>query len=152
MNTATVMQIETTFLSFYEQIKPAIEIKTDEEYQYALDLLEQLMNKAEDREGEPLLHLIDIVADAIEEYENNLESVKAFLQRVDSVDPGVSTLRHLIDQYGLTYSDLKNEIGSKSLVSQILSGSKSLTKTHIEKLSQRFGLSPQLFFREIAQQ
>jgi HTH-type transcriptional regulator / antitoxin HigA len=146
MNTATVMQIETTFLAFYEKIQPALEIKTDEDHQYALDVLEQLMNKAEDREGEPLLHLIDIVADAIEEYEDNLESIKEFIQRADSVDPGVSTLRHLIDQYGLTYSDLKNEIGSKSLVSQILSGSKSLTKAHITKLSQRFGVSPQLFF------
>jgi HTH-type transcriptional regulator/antitoxin HigA len=146
MNTATVMQIEDSFLSFFEQSHRAIEIKEKDDYQFALDLLEQLMTKAEDREGEPLLHLIDIVSDAIETYEDNLESVSRYVREIDSVDPGVSTLRVLIDQYGLIYSGLKNEIGSKSLVSQILSGQKSLTKTHITKLSKRFNLNPQLFF------
>lgn len=146
MNTATVTKIENSFLSFYENIQRAIEINTDEDYHYALELLEQLMTNAEDREGEPLLHLIDIVADAIEQYEDGLENIKLYNQETDSIDPGVSTLRVLIDQHGLTYLDLKDEIGSKSLVSQILSGSKSLTKTHIANLSQRFNISPQLFF------
>ncbi|MCP3930785.1 MAG: helix-turn-helix domain-containing protein [Bacteroidetes bacterium] len=146
MNTATVTQIENSFLSFYENIQRVIEIDTDDDYQYALELLEQLMTKAEDREGEPLLHLMDIVADAIEQYEDRLESIKRYNRETDSIDPSVSTLRVLIDQYGLTYSDLKHEIGSKSLISQILSGAKNLTKTHIAKLSQRFNISPQLFF------
>lgn len=146
MNTATVTKIANSFLSFYENIQHAIEINTDEDYHYALELLEQLMTNAEDREGEPLLHLIDIVADAIEKYEDGLENIKLYNQETDSIDPGVSTLRVLIDQYGLTYLDLKDEIGSKSLVSQILSGSKSLTKTHIANLSQRFNINPQLFF------
>ena len=146
MNTATVMQIEDSFLSFFEKCQQALEIKTEEDYQFALELLEQLMTKAEDRDGEPLLHLIDIVADAIEGYENSLESIQRFEQEIDEMDPGVSTLRVLIDQYDLTYSDLKEEIGGKSLVSQILSGSKSLTKSHIANLSKRFNISPQLFF------
>lgn len=133
-------------MSFYESIKRAIEIKTADDYQFALDLLDQLMTKADDREGEPLLHLIDIVADAIEQYENNLESIKNYVKETDSVDPGVSTLRVLIDQYSLTYLDLKDEIGSKSLVSQILNGNKNLTKGHVAKLSKRFNISPQLFF------
>lgn len=146
MSTATLMQIEDSFLSFFEMSQRAIEVKTNEDYQFALDLLELLMDKVEDREGEPLLHLIDLVADAIKEYENNLTSIKRFDQEVAAIDPGVSALRVLIEQYGLTYADLKEEIGSKSLVSQILSGSKSLTKAHIAKLSKRFNINPQLFF------
>ena len=146
MNTESVMQIEDSFLSFFEKTQRALEIKTDDDYQFALDLLEQLMMKTEDQEGEPLLHLIDIVADATEGFENSLESIQRFDQEADSIDPSISTLRVLIDQYGLTYSDLKNEIGGKSLVSQILSGSRNLTKAHIAKLSKRFNISPQLFF------
>ena len=146
MNSEAVTQIEDSFLSFLGRIQRAIEIKTDDDYQFALELLEQLMTKAEDREGEPLLYLMDIVSDSIEDYENSLESIQRFDQEGNSIDPGISTLRVLIDQYGLTYSDPKDEIGSKSLVSQILSGSKSLTKTHIAKLSKRFNISPQLFF------
>jgi len=146
MNFETVTQIEDSFLSFFGKTRRAIEINTNEDYQFALDLPEQLMTKAEGREGEPLLYLIDIVADAIESHENSLESIQRFDQQVDATDPGVSTSRVLIDQYGLTYSDLKDEIGGKSLVSQILAGSKSLTKAHIAKLSKRFNVSPQLFF------
>ncbi len=146
MNAATAVKIENSFLSFYEDIQPAVEIKTDEDYQFALELLEQLMSKAEDQEGEPLLHLIDIVADSIEEYENSLESIQSYVKEIDSVDSGVATLRVLIDQYNLTYKDLEHEIGSKSLVSQILKGTKELTKNHIKNLSRRFNISPQLFF------
>ncbi len=146
MNITTAVKIENSFLSFYENIQPAIEIKTDEDYQFALELLERLMIKAEDREGEPLLHLINIVSDSIEEYENSLESIQDYLQQTDFVDPGVSTLRVLIDQYKLTYKDLENEIGSKSLISQILKGTKKLTKDHIANLSRRFNISTQLFF------
>ncbi len=34
------------------------------------------MTKAQDREGDPLHYLIDIVADGIEGYENSLESIQ----------------------------------------------------------------------------
>lgn len=146
MNTATVMQIETSFLSFFETSQRALEIKEEDDYQFALDLLEQLMTNAEDREGDPLLYLIDIVSDAIEQYEDNLENVKNYIKDINASDAGVAVLRALIDQYNLTYSDLKEEIGSKSLISQILNGSKKLTKNHIANLSKRFNISPQLFF------
>jgi HTH-type transcriptional regulator/antitoxin HigA len=38
------------------------------------------------------------------------------------------------------------EIGSKSMVSRVLSGQRNLTKKHIEALCQRFHISPVLFF------
>lgn len=146
MNTATARKLEASFLSFFETAHRAIEIETEEDYEFALDLVEHLMTKAEDRKGEPLLRMIDMVADAIEKYENRFEGVSIFLQEVEAGDPGVSTLRVLIDQHNLTYSDLKEEIGSKSLVSQILSGSKNLTRTHIANLTKRFSINPELFF------
>lgn len=146
MNTATAKKLETSFLSFFETAHRVIEIETEEDYEFALDLVEHLMTKAEDREGEPLLRMIDMVAVSIEKYENSLESVRNYIQEVEAVDPGVSTLRVLIGQYNLSYSDLKDEIGSKSLVSQILSGSKNLTRAHIANLARRFSISPELFF------
>ncbi|WP_027715282.1 type II toxin-antitoxin system HigA family antitoxin [Desulfuromonas sp. TF] len=146
MNTATAKKLEASFLSFFKTAHRVIEIETEEDYEFALDLVEHLITKAEDREGEPLLRMIDMVADSIEKYENSLESVSNYIQEVETGDPGVSTLRVLIDQHNLSYSDLKEEIGSKSLVSQILSGSKNLTRTHIANLTRRFRISPELFF------
>jgi len=146
MNTATAKKLEASFLSFFETAHRVIEIETEEDYEFALDLVEHLMTKAEDREGEPTLRMIDMIADAIDKYENSLENVSNYIQEVETFDPGVSTLRVLIDQHNLSYSDLKEEIGSKSLVSQILSGSKNLTRKHIANLTKRFSISPELFF------
>lgn len=42
---------------------------------------------------------------------------------------GIAVIRTLMDQYGLTLSDLP-EIGSKSMVSRVLSGKRKLTLEH----------------------
>jgi HTH-type transcriptional regulator/antitoxin HigA len=51
-----------------------------------------------------------------------------------------------MDQHNLNTTDFKNEFGGKSMVSQVLSGGKQLTRNHIERLAKRFGISPALFF------
>lgn len=146
MKTSTARQLESSFLSFFETAHRAIEIKTEQDYQFALDLIEHLIEKAEDKEGEPLLHMVDLVADSIEKYEDSFEDMQEFMREVDALDPALSTLRIIIGQHKLTYSDLQEEIGSKSLVSQIVNGTKNLTRNHIAKLSERFHVSPELFF------
>ncbi|EIB8317073.1 type II toxin-antitoxin system antitoxin HigA, partial [Escherichia coli] len=55
-----------------------------------------------------------------------------------------AVIRTLMDQYGLTLSDLP-EIGSKSMVSRVSSGKRKLTLEHAKKLATRFGISPALF-------
>jgi len=55
-------------------------------------------------------------------------------------------LRHLMDANGLRQMDLLDVFGTASVVSEVLSGKRALSKTHIRKLSQRFHVSPELFF------
>ncbi len=50
-----------------------------------------------------------------------------------------------MDQHGLGTADLP-DIGSKSMVSRVLSGERSLNKKHIQALSERFSINPALFF------
>ncbi|WMP17489.1 helix-turn-helix domain-containing protein [Thiothrix lacustris] len=90
--------------------------------------------------------LIGILATAIEEWENVAPEFAEFNQRMAQLDDGVAVLRTLIDQYQLKAEDLKNEIGSKSLVSMILNGSRNMTREHIQALSLRFNLNPAIFF------
>jgi HTH-type transcriptional regulator/antitoxin HigA len=62
------------------------------------------------------------------------------------MDAGIATLKLLMEQHNLGVADLP-EIGSKSLVSKILNKKgRTLTKAHIVALSNRFGVSPALFF------
>jgi HTH-type transcriptional regulator/antitoxin HigA len=46
----------------------------------------------------------------------------------------------------LRQKDLAPLFGSESIVSEVLSGKRGLNKRHIEKLSRRFKVSPELFF------
>ncbi|WP_340615622.1 helix-turn-helix domain-containing protein [Xenorhabdus entomophaga] len=89
--------------------------------------------------------LIDILAAKIAEYENNSEHFAEFNKAVEDMPTGVAALRVLMVQHGLSYSDLQNEIGSKSLISQIFSGKRSLTIAHIKALSERFDVKPDIF-------
>ena len=65
-------------------------------------------------------------------------------------DPAIIALKALIKSRGLTYADLRLEIGSKGYVSLILSGERNLTKGHIQKLTARFGIPPIVFFDQQA--
>jgi len=58
----------------------------------------------------------------------------------------VEVLRTLMDAHNLRQKDLAPIFGSESIVSEILHGKRGLTKTHIEKLSKRFHVSPAVFF------
>jgi HTH-type transcriptional regulator/antitoxin HigA len=55
-------------------------------------------------------------------------------------------LAFLMEQHDLTQNDLP-EIGSQPHVSKILSGERNLTKDQIAVLSERFGVSPAVFFK-----
>ena len=50
-----------------------------------------------------------------------------------------------MEQHGLGIANVP-EIGSNTLVSKVLNGKRNLTRNHIEALSERFGVSPALFF------
>jgi len=58
----------------------------------------------------------------------------------------VEVLRTLMDANGLRQRDLVPIFGSESIVSEILHRKRHLNKTHIEKLSKRFRISPAAFF------
>ncbi len=135
-----------SFLDFASQASNILNLKTQSDYEYSLELIEFLCDRANDSEDDPLNDLIEIISRSIEEYESKQDDLIQFEKEAKGIDPGISALRTLIDQYDLTVSDFKKEIGSKSLVSMILNGKCNLTKKHISNLSKRFQISPSLFF------
>ncbi|ALB57003.1 helix-turn-helix domain-containing protein [Cronobacter sakazakii] len=112
---------------------------SEKDYRDALALVDYLIDHDDENP------LIDLLAAKIADYEDNSERFAEFNKEVAEMPVGVALLRTLIDQHKLSYADLKEEIGSKSLVSQILSGQRSLTISHIKALSARFGVKPQWF-------
>jgi len=58
----------------------------------------------------------------------------------------VDVLRTLMDANDLRQKDLASIFGSESIVSEVLHRKRGLNKSHIEKLSKRFNISPAVFF------
>lgn len=125
-----------------EQASSVVEIANNDEYNQALALMDELVDDYDNQ-----IVLIELLSKSIGRWEDVSEDFTVFNQRIADGDPAVSVLRTLMEQHGLGVDDLP-EIGSKSLVSKILNQrDRQLTKQHIEALSQRFHISPALFFR-----
>ena len=116
------------------------EIQGDTDYQQALKLMEELIEDYDKQRP-----LIEILSASIERWENTADEFSEFNQCINALNSGVSTLKLLMEQHGLSIAHVP-EVGSNTLVSKVLNGKRNLTKNHIEALSKRFGVSPALFF------
>ncbi len=114
-------------------------ISSRQQYEELIALMDQLVEDYDSNQT-----LINMLFPVLEQYEESSERFKAFNERIDSLDQGVAMLTVIIDQHQLTYSDLP-EVGSKSLVSQIINGHRSLTLHHIKALSKRFNIPTYMF-------
>ncbi len=74
--------------------------------------------------------------------------IEAYEERHYSIPDasGVAVVRTLMEANGLRQKDLVSIFGSESIVSEVLHKKRELNKSHIEKLSKRFNISPAAFF------
>ncbi len=120
-----------------------VHIQNEEEYGLALSLMDELIE-----EYAVYKQLIEILSSSIEGWENSSTEFSEFNSQIKRIDSGVAVLRTLMEQYELKTNDFKDEIGGKSMVSMILSGSRKLSRNHIQALANRFHISPSLFFEQ----
>ncbi len=138
MNFATV---KAKALDFFNEAGFVSHIHSETDYEKALELMDELIE-----DYDTYLPLIEVLANSIEKWENESACFSEFNQRISELNNGVAALKTLMDQYHLKAEDLRQEIGGKSLVSMILNGSRNLTLDHIQALSNRFKVSPSVFF------
>ena len=137
--------VKAAYHHFVKESDDILNITSEAKYKKAMATLESLCDSSDpsDQTNEMMIKLL---TDAIENYESSLEGVAEFEKDVDKLNPGLSMLRLLMSQHGLKNKDLKDVIGSESLVSMILKGDRELTKKHIENLSTHFDINPAVFF------
>ncbi len=112
-------------------IRTEKENETYTEILYDLDRRSKTLTPAEKELAELLTLLIE-----------DFEEKQYHLPRTKPLD----VLRFLMDQHGLKQKDLVDVFGTPSVVSEVLSGKRELNKDHIKRLSDRFHVSPELFF------
>ena len=108
--------------------------KAKEEYTEALYELDQRSARLTRAEKE----LAELLTLLIEDF----ESKRYKLPRAKPVE----ILRFLMDQHRLKQKDLVDVFGTRSIVSEVLSGKRKLNREHIQRLSERFHVSPEVFF------
>ena len=106
------------------------------EYKKLVSFLDSIIDEVGEDEAHPLASLMETLGSLVETYES--QNVPDF-----PGDPG-QILKSLMSEHGLKQTDMK-EIGSQGVVSEVLSGKRSLNSRQIKALSERFGVSPAVF-------
>lgn len=113
------------------------EVVHDEKLNQAyIQQLEELTGKKNASPAEQ--KLIQLLTVLVEEYENKYHAV-----------PGAAALdilRHLMEAHELRQKDLVDVFGAESTVSGVLNGKRDITKQQVRRLSNRFHVSPAVFF------
>lgn len=112
-------------------------IKTGQEYQEALERLEELFDA---KAGTPESDEADVWALLIEDYENKYYPIVA-------PDP-IEAIKIRMEELGLKQKDLVGIIGGKSRVSEVLNKKKKLTVEMVRSLATRLNLSAQLLISD----
>jgi HTH-type transcriptional regulator/antitoxin HigA len=108
--------------------------KTKERFIRILEDLERRSKKWNAAEAK-LAELLTVLIERFEE-EN---------YRIKSGSP-VDVLRELMQANDLKQKDLSGVFGAESTVSAVHGGKREMTREHIQRLSKRFRVSPELFF------
>lgn len=126
-------------LPAWDQFRAATDISTirdEAHYARMTQMLESLLDEAGGDERHPIMGLVDIVGDLIEDYETEQHPLPE--------TNGIDALKFLMEQHGLKQGDLE-EIGSQGVVSEILTGKRELNVRQVRALSERFGVSTATF-------
>ena len=113
-------------------------IHTEEENERCTAALDRLLCKRDRTADES--RMIELLTLLIEDFEEKHYSLPPATPR--------DIVRHLMESNGLRQVDLIDVFGAESTVSEVLNGRRDLAKSHIEKLSRRFNVSPELFFEQ----
>lgn len=114
-------------------------IRSEKHYAEMVRLADTLTDIIGSAKKHSLLDLFDLVSELIRAYDAEHYIVPDALPN--------EVLRFLMDQHGLTQSDLP-EVGNQSVVSMLLSGMRHLNVRQIQALATRFNVSPTVFMEK----
>jgi HTH-type transcriptional regulator/antitoxin HigA len=109
----------------------------DDDYDALVEALDELLGIVGEDENHPLASLASQMGDLLEAYDE--------AHRPLPKGSGVDALRYLMQEHGLAQGDLP-QVGTQSVISEILGGKRQLNVRHIRALAERFGVPAEVFF------
>ena len=131
----TVTFNSSKYNELLSQYQPRL-IRTEADNERALEIVEELMHRPNRSPEENELY--DLLIVLIEKFEQE------FYQPVSRSNP-YSMLQFLIDQQGLSETDLVPVLGDESIVGEVLGGDRELSISHIRELSTLLKVDPSVF-------
>lgn len=119
---------------------PLAPIRNEKQYRRAVDFLDYLIDEVREDEDHRLAPLMEIIGVLVEKYEAEM------LPELKS--SGKEVLKMLMEEHGIVQKDLRKDLGSQGVVSEILHGKRKLNVRQIKALSERFGVPPAVFLEE----
>ena len=135
MNALAIKKLVTHFNAL-EQVVPLHPIRTEGDYDAAVRAMNMLLDAGAASESHPLANLVATLGELIGEYEAQHHARPEV--------SGVDMLKFLMEQHGLTQSDLP-EVGTQGVVSEILRGKREINLRQVKGLKARFGISADAF-------
>jgi HTH-type transcriptional regulator/antitoxin HigA len=114
-------------------------IKTEEDHEAALAAIESLLD-LDPAPGTPEADRLELVTLLVEDYETRVTPLTL-------PDP-IEAIRFRMDQQGLKQNDLVPYIGSRSKVSEVLSGKRPLTLSMIRRLHEGLGIPARVLLQD----
>lgn len=112
-------------------------IHSEAENELAILQLEKLASKTRPSAAErQLMELLTVLIEAFEEKHYPLKQQSS----------AIEVLQELMAANDLKQKDLTDIFGAPSIISEVMHGKRNMTTGHIQKLSERFHVSPELFF------
>jgi HTH-type transcriptional regulator/antitoxin HigA len=136
METMSTAAAQPQYAALLARTLPAV-IHRERENERCIALLEALDGKAEKLTAAERL-LAELLTVLIEDFEEKTYSLKRARP--------VEVVRELMDANELRQKDMIEIFGTPSIVSEVLREKRGLTIEHIRRLSQRFHVSPEVFF------
>jgi HTH-type transcriptional regulator / antitoxin HigA len=126
---------ERIYRQLVSKILPHV-IHTERENQHYITELEALHDRGKlTTEEEQLAELLTLL---IEDFEHKRYPLR-------TAGP-LDVVRELMAANGLKQADLLDLFGTPSVASEVMKGKRKLSKAHISRLSERFHVSPEVFF------
>lgn len=114
-------------------------IKTDSDYEAALTAVDRLL-QSEPEPGTKAADELEVLTVLVEDYERSITNIGL-------PDP-ISAIEFRMEQQGLRQTDLVPYLGSRSKVSEILSGKRSLTLNMIRALHGGLGIPAEVLLQD----
>lgn len=120
-----------------QSLAPISVIRDEQQYDQAIETLDELLDIVTDDETHPLYELLDTLSALVEQYEETHYPAPDVR--------GVEVLKYLMQEHALAPIDLA-DIDDPAIISEILAGRRELNVNQIRALSKHFGISPATFF------